>query len=294
MLMRLGFDADVDRLPQCRFKEVVYFYRKHNFELLSPYIEVNGLPMHFDPAYKRIGINLSAGADSTLLLYILCRTIEELNLDTKIWAISVVRFWQHHEWSERAKAAVFQWFKDRWPTIIQEQHWGFLPTAYEMTKITQINLDPQEQLNFQDPTCNSDVYYFRSYNDYMVNKLKLDAIYSGTTTNPVDKEMPMAPEFRNVQHLAFPNSIQGNQRRINAVDDVWFTHVDPFALIEKNWIMAQYDNFGLQELLLMTRSCVESDDPVAGCGRLQCFHCGERFWAIRHRLMFLEENFKKR
>lgn len=293
-LATIGFDFDVEQLGDCRFKDVVRFYRDNRFDLLSPYIVVNGLPMHFDPKYKRIGINLSAGTDSTLLLYILCRTIEELKLDTKIWAISVVRFWQHHEWSERAKRQVFEWFKARWPEIIQEQHWGFLPTAYEMTKITQINLDPREQLDYQDPSCNSDVYYFRSYNDYMVNKLELDAVYSGTTTNPIDTVMPMSPSFRDAQHLAFPNSIQGNQRLINAVDDRWFVHVDPFALIEKNWIIAQYDNFELQDLLLMTRSCVESDDPVAGCGRPQCFHCGERFWAIRHRRMFLKENLKTR
>lgn len=294
MLARIGFRADIDRLPDCRFKDVVKFYQQHRYAELSPYVEVNGLPIHFDPAYHRIGINLSAGADSTMLLYILCRIVEQLDLDTQIYPISIVRYWEHHAWSEQAKQRVCDWFRERWPKIVQPQSWGFIPTAYEMTKITQINLSRQEQPDYPDPSCNSDVYYFRSYNNYMVNKMDLTAMYSGTTTNPIDSSMPMAPEFRNVQQLKYPDSIQGNQRRIRAIGDRWFTHVDPFGLIEKSWVMAQYKNFGLEELLLMTRSCVESDDPVVGCGRMQCFHCKERFWAIDNSEPFLEENFKKR
>lgn len=294
MLAKIGFDFDVKQLEACRFKDVVEFYRAYRYELLTPYVVVNGLPIHFNPDFQRIGINLSAGTDSTLLLYILCRTIEKLRLNVKIYPISVVRYWEHHAWSERAKADVYQWFKDRYPTIIKRQRWGFIPTAYEMTKITQINLDPREQKDYPDPTCNSDVYFFRSFNNYMANKLRLDAVYSGTTCNPIDNTMPSAPGFRDVRQLRFPDSLQGNQRYINAINDHWFTHVDPFALIEKNWILAQYDNFGLQDLLKMTRSCVESDDPVAGCGRLECFHCKERFWAIDNRSMFLKKNLKTR
>ena len=292
MLARIGFDFDVAQLQDCRFKQVIEFYQQHRYEGIGPYVVANGLPIHFDPAYKRIGINLSAGTDSTLLLYILCETIQQLGLGIKIYPISVVRFWQHHEWSERAKADVYQWFKDRYPKILKRQQWGFLPTAYEMTKITQINLDPREKLDYNDPTCNSDVYFFRSYNNYVVNKFQLQTMYSGTTTNPIDSSMPMAPEFRDARELKYPDSIQGNHRRIKYLDDQEFLHIDPFGLIEKNWILAQYYNYKLKDLLLMTRSCVESDEPVRGCGRLQCFHCKERFWAIDNKTMFLKKNLR--
>jgi len=288
-LITLGNDLDLSQLPPCRFRAVVEFYHQHEMQFMQPWIMVNGLPIHFDPTRRRIGINLSAGTDSTLLMYILCEAITQLALPTEIHPISVVRFWEHHAWSERAKAEVCAWFQQRYPRIVQQQQWGFLPTAYEMTPIGQINLDAREQQDYQDPSCNSDVYYFRSFNNYMVNKLGLEAIYSGTTTNPIDTAMPMSPEFRDARELKFPDSIQGNHRRIRYLDDREFLHIDPFGLIEKNWILAQYDNFGLSDLLLMTRSCVESDDPVRGCGRMQCFHCGERFWAIANKGMFLRK-----
>jgi hypothetical protein len=76
---------------------------------------------------------------------------------------------------------------------------------------------------------------------------------------------------------------------------------DPFRLIEKSWVMAQYENFGLGDLLDMTRSCGadgKTFDKMYGPGQWNalsskyscgfCFFCLERQWGQDNRETYLE------
>ena len=56
------------------------------------------LSIAFDPAWKRIAINLSGGADSALLAVLLCKIITEHSLDTKVDVITFQRCWETRPW----------------------------------------------------------------------------------------------------------------------------------------------------------------------------------------------------
>ena len=59
---------------------------------------------------------------------------------------------------------------------------------------------------------------------------------------------------------------------INRWDDVLF----PWATVNKSFIAAQYDKFGLKELSNMTNSCIHSG--ISPCK--ECWWCRERYWAF--------------
>lgn len=298
MTHKIGFDLDLNKLPDGRFKDVLNYLEKINFTSKVPCTVVNGYPIPFDPNYKNIGVWLSAGTDSTFLLYILAKIISELKCDTKIYPMTVVRYWEHTAWSEEAKRKIYFYIRDLFPDIIQEQQWGFLPTAMEFTPLQNLKLRPNELQTFKflvENNANADIYFFTSYSFYLAKRLKIDAMYNGTTTNPTTINVNEAPEFRNANELRedSANNLLFKQEYItDIIVKNYFMNVTPFNLIEKNWIVAQYDNFGLQELFDMTRSCVESDNPKVGCRRPKCFHCEERFWAIDNKGLFLEDYHK--
>lgn len=294
MIHKIGFDLDFDKIPNGRFKDVIEYLKSIKYNTLHPYVSVNGLPIHFNPNYKNVGVWMSAGTDSTFLLYILARIIKEIGCDTKIYPMTVVRFWERGDWSEAAKRNVYAHIKDLFPDIIQEQQWGFLPTALEFTPLKSMDLRSEQDYykNIIDNGAHTDVYYFNSYANYLAHKLNLSAIYNGTTTNPTTEQINEVPEFRNASDLD-PESIFEliSKTHYTAPGGIKKTYINstPFKLIEKNWIVAQYDNFDLGGLFNLTRSCVETDEPEQGCGRLQCFHCEERFWAIKNKHIFLED-----
>ena len=99
----LGNGIDMSAVKSKRFIEVMEFYKRIGFFDRFPHFTVNGFPIYFDITKKRIGINLSSGADSTLLAYLLCEAIKKADCDTKIFPITFARHWEHNKWNEDAK-----------------------------------------------------------------------------------------------------------------------------------------------------------------------------------------------
>jgi len=110
-------------------------------------------------------------------------------------------------------------------------------------------------------------------------------MYSGTTMNPPE-EYDNAPQFRNREIVK------------NSIDQVISaSFINPFALVTKDYTMAQYENYQVQDLLDMTRSCeadtkvlgemwmhIEDEEPPA-CG--YCFFCKERQWGVDNQDKYL-------
>lgn len=281
----LGFNLDKSKIPQGRFSSVIDFYEKQRIYNITPGVIVNGLFIPFNPSHENIGVMFSAGADSTILLYILCKIIQEFGYSTKIVPITVVRFWETQKWAPAAKKRVYDYLKSQFPNIIQEQQWGFIPIAYELTPIGRLVFDPSERGRYNQliGKANTDVYFFHSYREFIVDTQKLSAVYDATTTNPIDQELPASPKFRDVKELKWPYSYFELITQLRN-----YQLISPFKLIEKTWPMAQFDNFDLDDLKNLTRSCVEVDNADDGCGRLECFHCSERKWANENRSVFLK------
>lgn len=289
----LGFDLNWDLIPvDCHFRRSIQYISDLNIDM-DNFSIVNGLPIYFNKNDKVFNINLSGGADSTMLMYILCKLITEYKLNIKVIATTLIRFWEYRSGTEDAARNVFGIIRDMFPNINMEQVFGFVPTALEMTPLKNLTLPIDSYNKFLLNNANADVYAVMNFTDYVNKKNKVDRAYSGTTTNPehlgtVDK----APEFRRVRE--FVESDSHSYARDNVKHD-------PFKLIQKNWVMAQYENFGLVKLRDATRSCESNDiilDQLFGEGQWQstdskyscgvCFFCKERTWAIDSVDIFLQ------
>ena len=282
---KIGFELDKSKISQERFLSVLNFYEENDIPGKIPGIYVNGLFIPFDSSDKNIGIMFSGGADSSMLLYILCRIIEEFNYDIKITPISIARYFETHEWLVDAIKKTYQYFKNKFPNIIQDQQWGFIPTAFEATPIQALHFNLEEKRRYLPlwGKAKSDVYFFYAYSNYAAKTLNLSSIYDATTTNPTIEEIPESPKFRDQDILSYPTSLEKIIYKNN-----FFKFINPFILIEKNWVMAQYDNFNLNDLKELTRSCIEIDSPDDGCGKSNCFHCIERKWGEKYKEVFLK------
>lgn len=247
--------------------------------------DVNGLPIHFDSSFKDIGISLSGGADSSLLFYILCDLAEKTNSKVKIHATTMVRFFDTKPWLEKPARDVYAWMKERFPNVVGEHDWGFIPPDLEVVKMKKLGLRHLNSMYATDLMF-CDVLCTITYQQYLINRKKWSFIYSGTTMNPPEN-FENAPQFRTKEVL----EQHGIDHVVNA------TVINPFALVQKDWVMAQYENFQLNDLLDLTRSCeadtkvlgemwmhIEDEQPPA-CG--MCFFCKERQWGIDNREKFL-------
>lgn len=236
---------------------------------------VNGLPIHFNRQSKRIGITFSGGADSTLLLFILANLIKTNNMDCKIYPLTNIRFHETKPWLEYISTDVLKYLQSMFPGIIEDQYWFYIPTTFEEIKISALNNEKYNSI-FDSNNATCDALLTSEYSLYFIKKNNLDWMYNGTTTNPpidIDK----SPKFRNY-----------NIRKLNYTQVLMGKNISPFFFINKDWIMAQYKNFGLEELLSLTRSCQSGildfnlkkwnrGDPYPPeCGK--CFFCIEKKW----------------
>jgi hypothetical protein len=291
-----GFDINWDKLPDDNlFKKHISFIYNNIDNLNNPNIHVvNGLPIVFKKSEKAISLNFSGGADSTMLFYLLCRIIESTGAKTKICVSTLVRFWEDRSWTEHNAREIFDYIDAMFPSIEKELYIGFIPPALEMTPLKNLNLGETIFDEWVIENANAGVYAVQSFNDYICHMNGAKHQYSGTTMNP-EEEISKAPEFRRMRELKKEELWQ------------WFDNYDgpvrdPFLLINKDWVMAQYENFNLQKLRDLTRSCEANKlgmDTKFGPGKWhargsehvcgECFFCKERDWAQTNCEMYLEE-----
>jgi hypothetical protein len=294
--INFGFDLKWDKFSQDEhFVKAMKFVESLDIDL-SKHAVVNGVPIFFDPSLKAIGINLSGGADSTLLLYILSRLIEETGAKTEIIATTMIRFWELRSGKEENADKVLEVINDMFPRVKIKHLMGFVPTALEYTPLKNLVWPKDVNPNFSRyhfENAHADVYAVRNFSEYIAKRHGVSTTYSGTTMNPSHLlEDDKAPAFRKQREFVSNDALTYIPESINK---------DPFALIQKNWVMAQYQNFGLTELQEMTRSCEAGDKFLDGLfGKEQwtmegskytckrCFFCKERQWGTDTSGIFLE------
>jgi 3'-phosphoadenosine 5'-phosphosulfate sulfotransferase (PAPS reductase)/FAD synthetase len=294
----IGFDFKWDRLEDSNhFKQAMLFTYNATRELPSTVdlIVINGLLVCFNKNRKVIGLTFSGGADSTMLLYLLCRIITEFNLGTKIVVATTIRFWENKIGTDYVATKVMEYMKNLFPSIELVHEFGFIPTALETTPLKNISDLPEGY--FTDDEMNSghaDLYASYAWNRYLANKYEIPFFYNGVTMNPAHLgEEVNAPQHRTIKDSAdFTWTLQRN-----------FT--SPFKLINKDWVMAQYINFGLDALARMTKSCNTGEQEIVkkfgtkitgndmqkyACA--ECFFCHERTWAENNLTPYLETTHK--
>lgn len=223
--------------------------------------------LKINKSWKRIGISLSGGADSALLAYLI---LKQTNAD--IYFITQVRMWKTRPWQRYVAKDVVSWFREKFHNRIEHIE-GFVPPEMEEPNTTYITdeygkLKPGNRI------------ILRAHNEFIAHTHNLDAWFAGVNKNP-DIDIPGALEDRDTGVLPLHINHMGV--------DVYH----PFVYTTKDWIIKQYMNQGIGELLEITRSCegefegldytnYKPYQRVPTCG--ECFWCKEREWGIQNAL----------
>jgi|DEB0MinimDraft_6_1074348.scaffolds.fasta_scaffold22215_2 hypothetical protein len=264
-------------------------YEMHNVSK-DVLFDIDGFLYPFDPTWKRVGVNLSGGADSALGTSILCELIEKHNLDTEVFVITNVRVWNNRPWAAPISVEVYDKIRSMFPSVNMQRIQNFIPPEIEDGSIGLI-----EQLN-----TTGDRIATQSFNRFVTYTHKLEAIYNFITNNPTDDE------FR---HKSKPWDRTWNEEKLaNTSVCPQFVPsrvplLHPWKLVTKDFIIGEYIKRGWQDLLDTTRSCEGDklifpdssfedyetyihgvsklplcsdvvDDPKKGC-----YWCAEREWA---------------
>lgn len=222
------------------------------------------MDLYLNQNWKRIGISLSGGADSALLAYLICS-----NTDADIHFTNQIRLWKTRPWQEHVADNVIAWFKDRFKNNFY-LHRNLIPPELEWADKGPTIVDEYGKLK------SGNQIILRSHNEYIAHKYKLDALYGGINKNP-DIEIEGSLADRNEGHIP-PHFIH------NGID---ICH--PFVYTKKDWIIKQYFENNIEDLLNLTRSCegefeginyntYTPGQHIPTCG--ECFWCKEREWAL--------------
>ena len=210
--------------------------------------------------YINIGMKVSGGADSAILLYLLCKYIKEERPDAMITPITIE--------------------KD-----IMKFHFRFSKLVIDFCKKEFPTVKFAEQIIYQhhESEANYDTTQTIVLNTLVYNKL-IDCHFVGITLNPPNDvqfydtrgdihNSPLGREDNNELRATVKKSLVNN-----------YTSYRPLVNINKKGIYELYREFNLIDTLFpLTRSC-ESKDPnktknyTIHCKR--CWDCKERKWAF--------------
>lgn len=241
----------------------------------------DGLDIPFNPSWKKIGINLSGGADSSCLLVMLCNIIIEHNFDCEIHIITHNRCWNTRPWQSDVALSVYHKFLEKYPSIKFFRHKNYIPPELEWGSIGPITKDRNGRPR------SGDQIIVASFNEFVMYKENLQAMYNATSRNP---------------DVDFPHKMMNREKppEEGVLTDLIFTKqkryvILPFTFVRKDWIVAEYYRLGMEDIYNTTRSCegdignstvkesipsLEDYKPgmyVPICN--ECFWCFEREWA---------------
>jgi hypothetical protein len=229
--------------------------------------------------WRNIGISLSGGADSALLAYLICSSTSHT---ANIHILTNIRMWKTRPWQKYNALDVYNWLEERFPDHKFTMHQNFIPPDLEWGDKGPNITDEYGKLK------SGNQIILRSHAEYIAFRYGLDAWFAGVNKNPSE-------DFKG----------KLNDRDIKPTEDLTplirehmgVTVCHPFIYTTKDWIIKQYHEHDIKELLDLTRSC-EGDkthypeifgnldyktyipgQAVPECGK--CFWCKEREWAIK-------------
>lgn len=201
--------------------------------------------------YKKIGINLSAGTDSALLMFLTCRQLESRPNHSIIPVTGVDIERPTNEWNAREIVDLFtEWF----PNVNIQPHQVFYYKK-EHEKDKARNHKENEMRLFKDEI--------------------IDILFHGRTSNPPLEE---AEKYNLMYKREERRDVEGKERPVFVKR--FYT---PFDYVDKRFIADLYHRFNLMEdLFPITASCIEkakkTDNFTKPCK--ECWWCREKKWAF--------------
>lgn len=214
--------------------------------------------------YKKIAVNCSGGADSSMLLYMVAKYVVDNNMDTEI---NVLTCSSHikDRCNGRKADAVINYIAENVSSDVINLHYVY----------------------FRDKPFSQ---YFHDMESKLFEDGRADLFVSGITSNPPEGTVVenIQGDLIDISATALPNR-NGDNHTIWGLSttggaDFW----SPFANSNKRFVADMYDLYGVRETLLpLTRSCekkTDLNDPFdpayekTACGI--CWWCLERKWAF--------------
>ena len=197
---------------------------------------------NFPTDIKNIGLSLSGGTDSALILFLLTKMIKERNQSSFIYPIHGYDIARKNVHSYEAAQAVIDRVKDLLDdtTIIQPPHIFAYNKKLPITK---------------------DAYHAANY-EYMQRRYNIPFIIRGITQGMPDDDRPLTKG-------------DGDSKEIYKFATETF--ILPFGTVDKRFIAHQYEIFELDSLYKVTSSCIaDSPEPCK-----QCWWCKEKYFAFK-------------
>ena len=221
-------------------------------------------------------IRLSGGADSAILLYMICDTYEKAETQLNLWPITVihgVRNWQSYHAQQ-----VLDYMMEKFPDVNWKTH--------EVIKC----MNPGGKPN------NKNANNYVDDQESLIDKVVAEyagsaAVFNGVTANPPEeigqkywgsskvfgkKVWDVREKHRDWKFIADRKPIEDDSARK-------LVHVNPFIQHHKGHVAKLYYDYGLiDDLLPLTRSCEGWDYMTANYSKIcgECWWCMEREWAF--------------
>jgi hypothetical protein len=256
--------------------------------LKTPYGDV-----YINHSAKTFGIRVSGGFDSSLMLYLLAKSLSENNSTAVVYPMTIKK-WNtiDNEWFDAADTfayadKVIDWVRQKFPSVnIQDslkrgaEFWWIPQMVNGQDRGSYLNTQNMlsSYLNWQNVT-----KYLWDNPDTATDEL-LYCEYTGTTKNPSLHLTDFPGSIESHRDNLKPNAIVEGSPTV-AFFDEYYCEYEPFRNADKRLTFWLADNLGiLQDLLALTRSCeggpLETEKFTKECG--ECWWCQERDWAYRH------------
>ena len=230
--------------------------------------DIDGVQIPFSNNWKKIGINVSGGADSACLTMLLANLIIKNKYNCEIHIISYVRGWMTKPWQSYTSKQVFNKLKDMFPSIIKTRHEYFMSV----------------ELEYGATFSNACSTAGQDFSNYIAFHEGLDAMFNATSSNPpfyIDGQI----DSRTIDKSTIDMS---ELIYLDTYKDLKVFRCCPLVCTSKDWIVKQYYNNNAIDLLNITRSCEGEFDNLDFTNYIQgqyvplcnkCFWCKERKWA---------------
>jgi len=206
-----------------------------------------------------VGVNVSGGADSAILLYGIAKFLQENSPSTKITVVTCSNDFKHR-WNGRKAANVINFVADKLNFTNFDIHYNY----YRDTQ---------------------DVKYFHEVEQRLFDENRIDMLASGITQKPLYGDTTVENIFGKTKELR--NLFLEGRESPNQI--IWTEdkrYWNPFANVDKKMIAYLYDYYNVRDSLFsITRSC--EVEPIEKfnkefenkpCGH--CWWCMERKWAF--------------
>lgn len=234
-------------------------------------INVDGVLIPFDSEWD-FSISVSGGADSALLAYLLCTFADSKQ---NIHIINHTRMWKTRPWQEHDARNVYEYLKEKFPKLTFVFHKNFIAPELEYGNMGPTLVDEYGKY------VSGDNIQQRAFAEYICNKHNIDAYYNAVTRNPRSVDLNGMKE-RDIE-------LTDDNEHLRVMQHMGKYALHPFRFVEKDWVIKQYIDNNITDLLALTRSCegefkdidytnYKPGQYVPVCNT--CFWCKERSWAI--------------